>query len=312
MCSCIIAIAGYHPKTHTGVAGQVNRKYISYYLPVRILLVLVWATGMVSCKQATAPLPETVAAFPKAKTDSFIPCDSCTKIYLSFDDGPHSGTDSVENILTRAQVPASFFEVGAQYSYSDTYKSMSRQISNNPLFRIYNHTYSHAANNHFNTYYRSPEQVWNDIQKNKEILGLHSNISRLPGNNVWITPRYIFPGRKKIAGTVSFIEAKGTEYITGWDVEWNFNNQTHKVPPIKELLNKMDQELRKKLPFPRNLVILMHDFMFQQPENAAKLDSFVMVLKARKDIRFQWIEEHPCFTPVKVDSLVQTKILAQK
>ena len=133
-------------------------------------------------------------------------------------------------------------------------------------------------------------------------MGLHSNITRLPGNNVWITPGYLFPGRKKIATTVSLIENNHSEYITGWDIEWNFNNKTLLVPPVKDLLAKMDGELKKSLPFPKNLVILMHDFMFKQGPNADKLDSLITVLKSRNNIRFKWIEEHPCLKPTSIDS----------
>ncbi len=289
-------------------------KILYFRYAYSLCLALALLSGMSACKQSTNKLEPQVVANPVTVVDSLPACDTCTNIYLTFDDGPHSGTRPVEDILIRQKVKASFFEVGSQYAYSEDYQLISQGLSANPLFKIYNHTYSHAANNHFNRYYATPDTVWADIQKNKEVLGLHSNITRLPGNNVWISPAYKFPGRKKIAKAVSLIESKGTENIAGWNIEWNFNNKTLLVPPVRDLLNNMDRELKKELPFPKNLVILMHDFMFRQPVNAAKLDSLITVLKERKNIRFNWVEEHPCFKQVKLDSsmLPISKIISQE
>lgn len=292
-------------------------KLVYFRYVYRFCLAYTLLLGLGSCRQNSSKLEkkqEKAVAIQVMAMDSLAACDTCTNIYLTFDDGPHTGTRPVEDILIRQKVKASFFEVGSQYTYSEDYRLISQGLSSNPLFRIYNHTFSHAANNHFNRYYATPDTVWADIQKNKQVLGLHSNITRLPGNNVWISPVYKFPGRKKIAKAVSLIESKGTENIAGWNIEWNFNNKTLLVPPVKDLMEKLDKELKKELPYPKNLVILMHDFMFRQPVNGAKLDSLITVLKERKNIRFKWMEEHPCFKAVKPDSsmLQVPKVVAKQ
>lgn len=236
------------------------------------------------------------------------------RIYLTFDDGPHAGTLEIENVLVRENVPASFFEVGYQATYSPEYKKIGEQLRANSLFRIYNHTFSHAEHNHYNSFYKQPEIVWNDIQKNKQVLNLQSNISRLPGNNVWITPSYYRKGTKQLDKTIAFIEKQNTEYVTGWNVEWHFNNATHKVPFVTTLLKDIDEELRTKRKFPNDIVILAHDFMFSEPENAQKLDSLITFLKNRGDVEFKLIEDHPALHPL--DSVqnkpVERKLLASK
>ena len=269
-----------------------------YLIPgKKILILLTGFCGLSSYKDHPAeladhwPKPVTITKAPAKKPDNRL------RIYLTFDDGPHAGTLEVKNILQQENVPASFFEVGYQCSWNPEYKKIGEELKTNPLFRIYNHTYSHAFKNHYASFYKQPEKVWEDILKNKEVLGIQSNITRLPGNNVWITPQFHRKGTKQIMPTVEFLEMKNTEYVTGWNVEWHFNNSTHRVPYVTTLLKDIDEELQTKRKFPNDIVILAHDFMFSQPEDAQKLDSLIVYLKNQGNVDFKLIEEHPALKP---------------
>jgi len=269
-----------------------------YLIPgKKILILLTGFCGLSSYKDHSAeladhwPKPVTITKAPTIKPDNRL------RIYLTFDDGPHAGTLEIKNILQQENVPASFFEVGYQCSWNPEYKKIEEELKTNPLFRIYNHTYSHAFKNHYASFYKQPEKVWKDILKNKEVLGIQSNITRLPGINVWMTPQFHRKGTKEVMPTVEFLEKKNTEYITGWNVEWHFNNSTHRVPYVTTLLKDIDEELQTKRKFPNDIVILAHDFMFSQPENAQKLDSLIVYLKNKGNVDFKLIEEHPALKP---------------
>jgi pyruvate/2-oxoglutarate dehydrogenase complex dihydrolipoamide dehydrogenase (E3) component len=59
--------------------------------------------------------------------------------------------------------------------WSKKYDSIFLAKKNNPLFKIYNHTYSHAiTNGKLHSYYAHPDSVWLDIEKNKAFLGFTS------------------------------------------------------------------------------------------------------------------------------------------
>ena len=98
--------------------------------------------------------------------------DTGITIYLTFDDGPYTTTPAIDSVLTALDIKASFFIVGSQMQWSTKYDSIYLAEKNNPLFKIYNHTYSHAiTNGKLHSYYAHPDSVWLDIEHNKAFLG---------------------------------------------------------------------------------------------------------------------------------------------
>ena len=95
-------------------------------------------------------------------------------IYLTFDDGPYLTTPSIDSLLSSLRVKASFFIVGSQMGGTKKYDSTFLAIKNNHLFKLYNHTYSHAiSKGRINRYYAHPDSVWSDITRNKDLLELY-------------------------------------------------------------------------------------------------------------------------------------------
>jgi len=76
------------------------------------------------------------------------------------------------------------------------------------------------------------------------------------------------------------------------------------------LLKDINEELQTKRKFPNDIVILAHDFMFSQPENAQKLDSLIVYLKNRGDVDFKLIEEHPSLKPAVEAAQYERQIAA--
>ena len=282
-----------------------------YLIPgKKILLLLTGICGLSSYKYHSQELADHWPKPVSHATAEIKNPDNRLRIYLTFDDGPHAGTLEIKNILEKENVPASFFEVGYQYTWNPEYKKIGEELKANPLFRVYNHTFSHALHNHYASFYKQPEKVWEDILKNKEVLGIQSNICRLPGNNVWVTPQFHRKGTKQVMPTVEYLENQTNAYITGWNVEWHFNAATHKVPYVATLLKDINEELQTKRKFPNDIVILAHDFMFSQPENAQKLDSLIVYLKNRGDVDFKFIEEHPSLKPAVEAAQYERQIAA--
>jgi peptidoglycan/xylan/chitin deacetylase (PgdA/CDA1 family) len=159
---------------------------------MRIWFLLIWLSLLVfACQtpETKSVAPSTTKTAERKNNKNAIvenTLDTGITIYLTFDDGPYTTTPVIDSLLTDLQIKASFFIVGSQMQWSKKYDSIFLREKNNPLFKIYNHTYSHAiTNGRLHSYYAHPDSVWLDIEHNKAFLGLTSNITRLPGTNSW-------------------------------------------------------------------------------------------------------------------------------
>jgi peptidoglycan/xylan/chitin deacetylase (PgdA/CDA1 family) len=220
--------------------------------------------------------------------------DTSITIYLTFDDGPYITTPSIDSLLTTLSIKASFFIVGSQMGGTKKYDGIYLSEKNNPLFKLYNHTYSHAiSNGRLNHYYANPVAVWSDIMRNKEFLGLTSNITRLPGSNSWKIGNYR-RGKNLVAYKVIKLtdSLKVPQHFIGWDTEWQIN-ASEQMRKVDSLVNKVGELSIKKRINQKHVVVLLHDFLFRTDSSLAHLSHFIEQLQLKYNCKFEWIENYP-------------------
>jgi peptidoglycan/xylan/chitin deacetylase (PgdA/CDA1 family) len=213
-------------------------------------------------------------------------------IYLSFDDGPLSGTTNCIDICSREKIMATFFEVGWHQSRSAFGKKTYQQILNNgALFTLANHSYTHANNNYLN-FYQHPDSALLDFIKAKSVLQTGNNITRLPGNNAW-NLMGIKRASPLVLPLVNKLDSSGFNII-GWDLQWRFNKKGRPIQSPAALAIIVDSLFQHHQTVTKNqLVILMHDHMFRTPADSVKLEKFIQLLKQRGKYRFQKLTQYP-------------------
>lgn len=213
-------------------------------------------------------------------------------IYLSFDDGPLTGTTNCIDICTRENVMATFFEIGWHQSRSAFGKKTYQQIESNPtLFAIANHSYSHASNNYLQ-FYHQPDSAVLDFLKAKSILTPSNNITRLPGNNAWNLVG-IKRASPLVLPLVNKLDSVGFNII-GWDLQWRFNKMGRPIQSPAALAYTVDSLFHYQQTVTKNhLVLLMHDHMFRTSADSLKLEKFIQLLKQKGQYRFQKLTQYP-------------------
>jgi peptidoglycan/xylan/chitin deacetylase (PgdA/CDA1 family) len=213
-------------------------------------------------------------------------------IYLSFDDGPLTGTTNCIDICTRENVMATFFEVGWHQSRSAFGKKTYQQILNNgSLFALSNHSYTHASNNYMH-FYQYPDSAVLDFLKAKSVLQTTNNITRLPGNNAW-NLNGIKRASALVLPLVNKLDSIGFNII-GWDLQWRFNKMGRPIQSPAHLAVIVDSLFEHHQTVTNNqLVILMHDHMFRAPADSLKLEKFIQLLKQKGQYRFRKLTQYP-------------------
>jgi len=221
------------------------------------------------------------------------PADSLIKhIYLTFDDGPLNGTANCISICESEKVAASFFEVGLHQSRSKQRKLLYEQIrSNEALFALSNHSYSHAYGKYL-WFYQHPDSATLDFLKGKAVLAPNNNLVRFPGNNAWDTK-----DAKKASWLVKPLahrmDSLGWDVI-GWDMEWRFNKHGKPVQSPETIALLVDSLLSHNQTKTKNhLVILMHDHMFAATADSFKLAKMIGLLKQHPHYQFEKITHYP-------------------
>jgi hypothetical protein len=215
------------------------------------------------------------------------------KIYLTFDDGPNKGTDSVVWILKEAQVPASLFVIGEQVYGSRAQTASWQSLLQCGNIEVCNHSYTHA-HNQFTKFYTNPTAVVNDFERCKDSLNLFNNIARTPGRNIWRTQTINLTDLDKTKPAADSVRQSGFTLV-GWDVEW------HYTPPnlllresAGEMLRQIDSMLvNGKTRQKDHLVLLAHDQTFEDRKDAASLRYLLQQLQLRGDYELEKISAYP-------------------
>lgn len=220
-------------------------------------------------------------------------------IYLTFDDGPLRGTDSVLNILKSEDVVATMFFIGKHVQQREKLYNKAVSMSN---ILVANHTYSHA-NNKYAKFYRNEINVLDDIDKAQRIIG-GAKYLRLAGRNVWRLPEINRNDSsiKKKQGDIEtrvYDDLKSRGYfIYGWDTEWRYDHSTGKpLFGAQEMLNTLERLHNKNRSEKTGKIILLaHGFMFRSKSQASKLRELIRELKYN-GWSFDTIDNYSSTTP---------------
>ena len=214
-------------------------------------------------------------------------------IYLTFDDGPLIGSSAIDSIITSKDIKISTFLVGKHAGMSKRLQRDFERYMNNPLVECYNHSFTHAANK-FHAFYSNPEIAVSDFEKCETSLGLKHKIVRMPGRNIWLFDDVRRVDLTSGAQTADLLGVNGYK-IYGWDVEWKINGLSGKpVQSVEEVYRRINNMLGNKSTLkPNNIVLLMHDDMFQNKKGQQLLSNLIDSLKQHKDYKFDFIANYP-------------------
>jgi len=214
-------------------------------------------------------------------------------VYFTFDDGPLLGSAAVDSIATAKSIKISAFIVGLHADMSEGLQLDFEKYRDNPLVECYNHSYTHARGR-YEAFYRNPEKACADFEKNQCGLGLEHKIARLPGRNIWRYGEVSHPSVGNGIRTADMLHADGYE-IYGWDVEWKIDGPTGKpVQSVDEIYTSIRKCMAsKRTREANNVVLLMHDSMFQSRKSQQLLSDLIDSIQTGTDYRFEFMRSYP-------------------
>jgi len=215
------------------------------------------------------------------------------KIYLTFDDGPNDGTPNVLKAVKEEGVPVSFFIVGKHVFDTPDQAATWQQIKADNAVELCNHSYTHALNR-YSSYYRHPDLVVKDIEKNNEQLGFTNPVVRMPGRNAWRIDSLSHTDIKASKPAIDSVHKAGFA-IMGWDLEWIFDHKTYVLKSdadqllrqIKYMLDTGDTKT------PGHLVLLAHDQTFRSKTSLEQLHFLLKNLKNNPDYVLVLADSYP-------------------
>lgn len=183
-------------------------------------------------------LPETTETEEISEQED----DGRKKVYLTFDDGPSTGTEEILAILREYNVKATFFVVGKEDDYSmEMYKKIVEEGHTLGM-----HSYSHQ----YSTIYQSVEEFSKDIERLEKLLkkatGEDVKLFRFPGGSSNLVSNI---------GMQEFIKYLNAEGITYFDWNVSSGDATSKSLEPEALVQNVVQDVG----IYKNSVVLMHD-----------------------------------------------------
>ncbi|MCH5275976.1 MAG: polysaccharide deacetylase [Lachnospiraceae bacterium] len=171
-----------------------------------------------------------------------LPEEPVRKVYLTFDDGPSSGTGEILDILAEYDVKATFFVVGKEAEWAqDAYRRIVEEGHTLGM-----HSYTHD----YQQIYASLDAYSEDLLKLQDYLydvtGVRSVYVRFPGGSSNTV------SRTDMRELIAYLEEEGFTYY-----DWNISSQDAsgvRLTP-EQIVNNCLQGLEKK----DNVIILMHD-----------------------------------------------------
>ncbi len=220
------------------------------------------------------------------------PSDKCY-IYLTFDDGPLNGSENINDIILKEKIKISVFMVGEHVIKDKQMDTYAKYYDQNPYIDEYNHSFTHA-NDHYEAFYNDAEKSVKDVLYNQALLKLPYKIVRLPGRNMWR-----LGGRSKndVANgiqTADQLAAQGYK-VMGWDVEWQHRPADGTpVQTVNEMYTAVQKLCTSDKTFTKNnVVMLIHDEMFQKSWEESELKQLIDLLRANPDYIFEQMRFYP-------------------
>jgi len=220
-------------------------------------------------------------------------------LYLTFDDGPVTGTANVLRVLREEGIEATMFFVGKHIRKS---RALYNRALSMPNLLIANHTYSHA-NGKYSRFYSDIGRLINDIDSAQHLIG-GAKYLRLAGRNVWRLP-HIYRNDHALSSHRRSIEIPKYEalasrgyQIYGWDIEWQFDHATGRPAYDAAVMASRIEQRYKRHATARQgkMILLTHDNMFRGASGIAQLRSLIRTLKYN-GWRFATIDNYSSRTP---------------
>jgi peptidoglycan-N-acetylglucosamine deacetylase len=214
-------------------------------------------------------------------------------LYFTFDDGPLRGSKAIDSIAKARKIKINTFLVGKHAFMSKGLMRDYQRYYDNPLVECYNHSYTHG-NNKFTSFYSNAVGAVNDFEKNETDLKLQHKIIRLPGRNIWIYDDVRRIDLQSGASTADLLYTNGYK-IFGWDVEWKIHGLTGKpIQSVHEIYTRIRNYMNNKSSMePNNVVLLMHDDMFQNKKGQQLLSSLIDTIQRHTDYQFEFMQDYP-------------------
>lgn len=213
-------------------------------------------------------------------------------VYLTFDDGPLVGSKAIDSLAKAKNIKVNAFVVGRHADMGKNRMNDLNRYINNPLVAVYNHSFTHGFNR-FQTFYGDSKKAFEDFKTNESKITMQSKVARLPGRNIWIYDDVRKIDIQNAAATADLLYQDGYK-IFGWDVEWRINSPTG-VPiiPLETVYSRMRNFMNNKSSKePNNVVLLMHDDMFQTRKGQKLLSDLIDSLQ-KQDYKFEFMEDYP-------------------
>lgn len=213
-------------------------------------------------------------------------------VFLTFDDGPLVGSAVIDSLARTRKIKVSAFLVGRHAEMGKNRKRDLERYKTNPYVACYNHSFTHGLNK-FNAFYANPASATADFDKNETDLQLQHKIVRLPGRNIWIYDDTRRIDIQNTSSTADLLHSHGYK-IYGWDIEWRIQSTTG-IPaqPLEQILSRVRNFMSNKSSMtPNNVVLLMHDDMFQTRNGKLLLTQLLDGLQ-KEGYQFEFMENYP-------------------
>jgi peptidoglycan/xylan/chitin deacetylase (PgdA/CDA1 family) len=217
------------------------------------------------------------------------------QIYLTFDDGPTSGSMRLYQYLLKNEVPVTLYLVGKHYNAMPGLHKMLDSLRTKPYIVFANHSFSHAYGDKYLKFYNDIPGVINDYTTAQKTLNITSNIARCAGRNLWRTNALNITDSANGPGTALDSLFNQGYNFTGWDFSWGYD--------YKKFVNKFDADstLRRVNKFlnqklchtPNHVVILGHDQQYADDTDFKQLTDFIESVKANPKYQFATMETYP-------------------
>ena len=197
------------------------------------------------------------------------------RIYITFDDGPLSGTKNIISTIDKlgargACVRFSMLMVGMHIEAGAKNRSYFDMAKADSRVTIGNHSYSHA-NNRYRAFYENPQGVLADFERNKKIIAVDNMTARLPGRNMWqVGSRHKYDIES--GQTSAQLLHKNGYSVFGWDIEWQHEPSGEPIQSVNEMVSGINNLIDNNKTFTKGtVVVLAHDQMFGNASETSQL-----------------------------------------
>lgn len=214
-------------------------------------------------------------------------------VYLTFDDGPLNGSENINDIILQEKIKISVFMVGAHVIKDKQMDTYAKYYDQNPYIDEYNHSFSHA-NDHYEAFYSNTENSVKDIVYNQTLLKLAYKIVRLPGRNMW---RFAGKSKNDVSSGIQTADelAKLGYKVFGWDIEWQHHPADGTpIQSVDDMYKSVQGLCSSDKTFTRNnVVMLIHDEMFQKSWEESELKQLIEMLRSQPNYVFEQMKFYP-------------------